>query len=261
MNQTGEKLTRRVFRAAYYVFLAAGIMALGYAGCAVLDRYWYQGVETRKFETIIAHAKPSVIDAAPIANGRVIGEIQVPRLGLKAIIVQGDSAKLLRLAVGHLPETALPGEAGNVALAGHRDGLFRPLRDVQPGDSIILRTPDREFQYQVEWTAVVPPTAARVIQPTSQPTLTLVTCFPFHYVGAAPERFIVRARKVAVAVSALNSRPGKAEVTGRSRVQANTTKAVPNPGVVSKMNIPRRRNSPLARRYPYRRRCSTAICA
>ena len=105
--------------------------------------------------------------------------IEVPRLGLKAIVVQGDSAKLLRRAVGHLSETALPGEAGNVALAGHRDGLFRPLRDVRPGDSITLRTPAREFQYQVEWTAVVPPTVVRVLQPTSQQTLTLFTCFPF----------------------------------------------------------------------------------
>jgi sortase A len=115
------------------------------------------------------------------------------------MIVQGDSEKVLRRAVGHLPETALPGEAGNVALAGHRDGLFRPLRDVRPGDLITLRTPDREFQYQVEWTAVVPPTAVRVIQPTTEQTLTLVTCFPFYYVGAAPERFVVRAHKISVA--------------------------------------------------------------
>jgi len=98
--------------------------------------------------------------------------------------------------VGHLPGTALPGEAGNVALAGHRDGLFRPLRDVRPGDFITFKTPNREFHYQVQWTAVVPPTAVRVIQPTSEPALTLVTCFPFYFVGAAPERFVVRARKM-----------------------------------------------------------------
>ena len=199
ISQEGEELTRRMLRAAYYVFMAAGIMALGYAAYAVLDLYWYQGVEMSKFETVSAPVDPPATEAAPIADGDVIGEIEVPRLGLKAIVVQGDSARLLRRAVGHLPETALPGEAGNVALAGHRDGLFRRLRDVQPGDSITLRTPNREFQYQVEWTAVVPPTAVRVIQPTSEPALTLVTCFPFYYVGAAPERFVVRARKIAVA--------------------------------------------------------------
>ncbi len=198
MSQDGEGLTRRVLRAAFYVFLVAGIMALGYAGYAVMDRYWFQGVETAKFETVSAPAELRAVEAAPITEGGVIGEIEVPRLGLKAIVVQGDSEKLLRRAVGHLPETALPGEAGNVALAGHRDGLFRPLRNVRPGDTITLRTPDREFQYQVEWTAVVPPTAVQLIQPTTEPVLTLVTCFPFYYVGAAPERFIVRARKIAV---------------------------------------------------------------
>jgi len=199
--------TRSVLRAAYYVFLTAGIMALGYAGYCVLDRYWYQGVETSKFETVSAPAEPPAIEPVPIvpvpiAEGGVIGEIEVPRLGMKAIVVQGDSEKLLRRAVGHLPETALPGETGNIALAGHRDGLFRPLRNVQPGDTITLRTLEREFQYQVQWTAIVPPTAVRVLEPTSEPTLTLITCFPFYYVGAAPERFIVRARKVSVAPSA-----------------------------------------------------------
>ena len=199
MKHEAEDLTPRVLRVIHYVFLAAGIIALAIAGYAELDRYWFQKIETSKFETVGVPAKPPAIEAAPIGDGGVIGELEVSRLGLKAMIVQGDSENLLRRAVGHLPETALPGEAGNVALAGHRDGLFRPLRDVRPGDLITLRTPDREFQYQVEWTAVVPPTAVRVIQPTTEQTLTLVTCFPFYYVGAAPERFVVRAHKISVA--------------------------------------------------------------
>jgi sortase A len=199
MNQEGEEISRWVLRAAYYALLVVGIMALGYAGYSVLDLYWYQGAETSKFETVSVPAKPLAIEVTPIVDGGVIGEIEVPRLGVKAIVVQGDSARLLRRAVGHLRETPLPGEVGNVALAGHRDGLFRPLRDVRPGDTITLRTPGREFQYKVEWTAVVPPTAVQVIQPTSEPALTLITCFPFYYVGAAPERFVVRARKIAVA--------------------------------------------------------------
>lgn len=198
----GEERAQQLLRAAYYVFLSLGVITLSYAGYAVLDRYWYESVETSKFEVVSAPAKPRAIEAVPIAYGGVIGEIEVPRLGLKAMVVQGDSEKLLRRAVGHLPETALPGETGNVALAGHRDGIFRPLRNVLPGDLITLRTPDREFQYEVEWTAIVPPTAVRVIQPTSEPALTLVTCFPFYYVGAAPERFVVRARKIAAAPSA-----------------------------------------------------------
>lgn len=198
MSQEGGARARRVLRAAHYVFLAAGIMALGYAGYAVLDLYWYQRAEMSKFETVSAIAEPRPVEAVPIAAGGVIGEIEVPRLGLKAMVVQGDSEKLLRRSVGHLPESALPGEPGNIALAGHRDGLFRPLRNVRPGDTITLRTPDREFHYQVEWTAIVPPTAVSVIQPTSEQALTLVTCYPFYYVGAAPDRFVVRARKILV---------------------------------------------------------------
>jgi sortase A len=199
MKHEAEELTPRVLRVIHYVFLVAGIIALAFAAYAELDRYWFQKVETSKFETVSLSAKPPAIEITPIVDGGVIGELEVLRLGLKAMIVQGDSEKLLRHALGHLPETALPGETGNVALAGHRDGLFRPLRDVRPGDLITLRTPDREFQYQVEWTAIVPPTAARVIQPTSEQTLTLVTCFPFYYVGAAPERFVVRAHEISVA--------------------------------------------------------------
>ena len=196
------RLSRRAIRAAYYLFLVAGIAAFSYAVYSVLDLYWFQHVEIAKLETFHVIPKPPPAEVVPIALGGVIGEIEVPRLGLKAIIVQGDSEKLLRHSVGHLPQTALPGEPGNMALAGHRDGLFRPLRNALPGDTIILRTRDREFQYQVEWTAVVPPTATRVIEPTSAPELTLVMCFPFYYVGAAPERFVVRARKISTMPSA-----------------------------------------------------------
>lgn len=205
VSQDAQELTRRALRAASRALLVAGIMALGYAGYSVMDRYWFQNAETAKFETIRAPAELLPVKPIPIAEGNVIGEIEVPRLGLKAIVVQGDSEKMLRRAVGHLPETALPGETGNVALAGHRDGLFRPLRNILPGDTITLKTPDREFQYRVEWTAVVPPTAVRVLQPTEEPSLTLVTCFPFYYVGAAPERFIVRARKIAIAATSASA--------------------------------------------------------
>lgn len=204
LGQEGDALSRRALRAFYYIFLTAGIAALGYACYARLDLYSYQRAETFKLETVGADPVPLVFKAAPIALGGVIGEIEARRLGLKAIIVQGDLEKLLRRSVGHLPETALPGESGNIALAGHRDGLFRPLRDARPGDIITLRTQEQEFQYQVEWTAIVPPTAMRVIQPTAEPALTLITCFPFYYVGAAPERFIVRARRISAALRTLN---------------------------------------------------------
>jgi sortase A len=113
------------------------------------------------------------------------------------MVVQGDSAAILRRAVGHLADTALPGESGNVVLAGHRDTFFRPLKLVQAGDAIILKTRVGDFEYLVDSTAVVLPSDVQVIQPTGGHTLTLITCFPFSYLGSAPDRFIVHARETA----------------------------------------------------------------
>jgi sortase A len=112
------------------------------------------------------------------------------------MVVQGDSPGILRRAVGHIAETALPGEWGNVGLAGHRDSLFRPLRNIRAGDAITFQTLDGDFRYQVESTEVVPPGDTQVLQASRGRTLTLITCFPFDYVGSAPNRFVVHAREV-----------------------------------------------------------------
>lgn len=180
-----------LLHAAYYLFLAAGTFQLGYATYVVLDARAYQAIEKSKFDAMRLAQGPRVL-----AEGDVIGEMKIPRLALETILVQGESPKVLRRAVGHIPETALPGEPGDVALAGHRDSFFRPLRNIQPGDAISIKTLDGEFEYQVEWTRVVLPSDGHILQPSSENTLTLVTCFPFYYVGPAPKRFIVRARQI-----------------------------------------------------------------
>ncbi len=184
---------RRAARRAAGVLLAAGLLALGYAAYVVTDAKMYQAVELRRFE----HSRQETAAAPALVDGGPIGEIRIPRLGLTAIFVQGDSAAILRRAVGHLAGTALPGESGNVVLAGHRDTFFRPLKGVRVGDVITLNTRDGDFAYLVESTAVVPPSDVRVLRPTGARTLTLITCFPFAYVGRAPDRFIVRARETA----------------------------------------------------------------
>jgi sortase A len=176
---------------AYYFFLAGAIIGLGYATYVVVDAQAYQAIEEARF----SDANPTDGIRA-VAEGDVIGEMTIPRLGLKTIVVQGQSAKILRRAIGHLPETAMPGAPGNVALAGHRDGFFRPLRDIRLGDAIALETYDGEFVYRVELTEVVSPSDVQVLQPSRENSLTLVTCYPFYYVGAAPMRFIVRARQI-----------------------------------------------------------------
>jgi sortase A len=164
---------------------------LGYATYVVVDARAYQAIEESRF----SNAAPTQ-GLRTVAEGDVIGEMTIPRLGLKTIVVEGQSAKVLRRAIGHLPETALPGAPGNVALAGHRDGFFRPLRDIRLGDAIALETFDGEFVYRVESTEVVSPSDVQVLEPSRENSLTLVTCYPFYYVGAAPMRFIVRAKQI-----------------------------------------------------------------
>jgi sortase A len=183
--------THRVAQSAAFALLVAGLVALGYATYVVVDAQTYQAVEQKRFE----HSRRDVVAAPALVDGGSIGEIRIPRLGLAAIVAQGDSAAVLRRAVGHLSETALPGQSGNVVLAGHRDTFFRPLKLVRAGDAIVVETRDGDFDYVVEWTAVVRPTDIDVIEPTDRRTLTLITCFPFSYVGPAPDRFVVRARE------------------------------------------------------------------
>jgi len=126
-------------------------------------------------------------------EGSAIGRLEIPRLGLSVVVLEGSDHGTLRLGVGRLPSSSVPGEAGNVVLAGHRDTFFRPLREIRPGDEISLRTPQGTFPYTVKWMKVVTPTDTSVLLPTASPALTLVTCYPFYYVGSAPQRFIVRA--------------------------------------------------------------------
>jgi sortase A len=190
--------THRAARRAAPVLLAAGVLALGYTAYVVADAKAYQAIEQRRFEQQrFEHARLDAAVAPALVDGGSIGEIQIPRIGLAAMVVQGDSAATLRRAVGHLADTALPGESGNVVLAGHRDTFFRPLKQVQAGDLITLKTRTGNFEYLVDSTAVVVPSDIRVIQPTGGRTLTLITCFPFSYLGAAPDRFIVHARETA----------------------------------------------------------------
>jgi sortase A len=180
-----------VLRGACYFFLAIGLLALGYAGFVFADSHAYQALEMKKFKQAGRLSEPR-----NLVEGDVIGEIQVPRLRLNAMVVQGDSPANLKRAVGHLTKSALPGEWGNVALAGHRDTFFRPLRDIRLGDEIRFKTRERSFEYRVESIEVVAPTDIRVLEAWTGHDLTLLTCFPIHYVGPAPKRLVVRAREV-----------------------------------------------------------------
>ena len=123
----------------------------------------------------------------------VVGRIEIPRIGLKAMILEGVSPRTLALAVGHIPGTALPGKIGNAGIAGHRDTFFRGLQGIHENDGIVVTTLDGSYRYRVNSRAVVGPRDTRVLEDSAQPSLTLVTCYPFRYLGPAPERFIVHA--------------------------------------------------------------------
>jgi sortase A len=139
----------------------------------------------------------TAVEAPPaIGPDGLIGRIKIPRIGLSAIVFSGTDKKTLRQAVGHIRSTALPGHPGNAGLAGHRDRFFRPLKDIRKDDIITVTTLRGEYSYRVVSTRVVAPTEISVLLPTGTETLTLVTCYPFYFVGSAQERFIVRAKRV-----------------------------------------------------------------
>jgi sortase A len=128
--------------------------------------------------------------------------LRIPRLGLEVPVHDGTTDAVLDLAAGLIEETARPGTPGNVAIAAHRDGYFRVLKDIKEGDTLVLDTPVAEEHYRVEWIKITTPDDVSVIQPTPGHAVTLVGCYPFYHVGSAPQRFIVRAVPVAEAAPA-----------------------------------------------------------
>jgi sortase A len=142
--------------------------------------------------------EPATPRAAPkppaLEDGALLGRLAIPRLNLRAVVREGAGERTLDVALGHITGTAFPGQTGNVGIAGHRDTLFRGLRGIADHDLIELQTPEGTFHYRVESTDIVKPDDVAVLRASAQPELTLVTCYPFYYVGPAPNRFIVKAR-------------------------------------------------------------------
>jgi sortase A len=143
-----------------------------------------------------ADASEAFVSAEDLEEGALIGRIEIPRVGVSAIVLHGIGNKTLRRGVGHIPGTPLPEHGGNFGLAGHRDSFFRALKDIRQDDTIELTTLNGTFEYKVEWTKIVAPQDTYVLEDEGAPSLTLVTCYPFYYVGSAPKRFIVRARRL-----------------------------------------------------------------
>ena len=133
---------------------------------------------------------------SPAADPTALGRIEIPRLGLRAIVKEGGDDATLERAVGLLPGSAHPGQSGNIVLAGHRDTFFWPLQDIERGDQIRIVLPQQTYRYRVDSIRVVDPTETSALASKGVEELTLVTCYPFRYVGPAPQRFIVSATRL-----------------------------------------------------------------
>jgi sortase A len=132
-------------------------------------------------------------DAAADDNVAPLAVLRIPKIELEVAVLPGTSEWALNRAVGHIDDTALPGSDGNAGIAGHRDGFFRGLKDVQPGDVLEIETLTSLDTYRIERTWIVNPEDVSVLDPTASSAITLVTCYPFYFIGSAPQRFIVRA--------------------------------------------------------------------
>lgn len=184
------------------VLILIGAVALGWVGFHFASAAWFDR-ETRAALDILRQAPPSPSAQSPskqspatMATGEPIGTLEITRVGLTGVVVEGDSDAVLDRAIGHLPDTPLPWHEGNSALAAHRDTIFRPLKGVRLGDVLRLKTPHGDFDYRVTDTLIVKPNEVWVLDPTPVSTLTLISCWPFNYIGHAPERFIVRAERI-----------------------------------------------------------------
>jgi LPXTG-site transpeptidase (sortase) family protein len=173
------------------IFAAFGAILLCVSAAGILKEKTFQESQTAAFVQQMEHPAPQ-----PARKQRAIARLTIPDLGIAAMVVNGVSNDDLRLGPGHIPGTALPGRSGNVGIAGHRDTVFRPLRSIRKDQVILLTTLHRQDRYRVVWTAIVSPKDTSALRRSIRDSLTLVTCYPFDFIGPAPKRFIVRAERV-----------------------------------------------------------------
>lgn len=205
-----------------WTLLVFGLACLMRCGWLVAREESFQQEQSWVFERDLSvRPSPSVRPMSHALSGgtvvpSLIGRLEIARVKLSAMVVEGHDEDTLNVAVGHLPDTPFPWQSGNSTLAGHLDTFFRPLKDVRVGDEIVLTSLHGELHYRVEKTVIVDRQDPSVLKPSTRPMLTLVTCFPFFYVGHAPRRFIVQARRLSAAPRPIDSasspiRPGRSK--------------------------------------------------
>ncbi len=196
--QMHSKFTGRVLHALSFATFVGGVALIGWTSSLALDSFLVQWSGTRHLDRAIKlTAAGGGADRPERAfhprRGSVLGRLQIPRLKMSLIILEGADSGTLDKSIGHVVNTGLPGGNGNVGIAGHRNTHFRDLERIRRGDEIVLTTAKAQLKYRVEWIGLYEPQDVYVLDPSHAPALTLITCFPFEYVGRAPQRFVVRA--------------------------------------------------------------------
>ncbi len=193
---------KTVLRVAEDFLWVVALASIGFCSLAYGSAAIHQARQKAVLEALRANAAaPASLASATltsksnVANDFLLGLIEIPRLDTASVVEEGVDTSTLWKAVGHIPGTALPGERGNAVLAAHRDTYFSGLRDLTVGDLLSFKSPTATYSYRVESTRIVEPDDAEVLRPSNEPTLTLVTCYPFHYIGNAPQRYVVTARQ------------------------------------------------------------------
>jgi len=174
-----------------------GALSLSYVALTLLYAKHYQEAAGNALDKQIYAEEQHKAGSSPSVakEGDVLGRIEVPRLKIRVAILEGTTPHTLRLGVGHIDGTAFPGTTGSIGIAGHRDTYFRGLKDIQRNDEILLETPAGTSRYEVDWIRITDPADGGILAPSADSGLTLVTCYPFHYIGAAPERYVVHAQR------------------------------------------------------------------
>ena len=188
-----------------WILILFGIACFGFYGFIAVQAHLHQAalesalereLHNPHVEATPAPAAPSRSPAPrprPLAEGDLVGRLEIPRLNLTVMVMEGTSDSTLRLGAGHIGGTALPGASGNFGIAAHRDTFFRDIRNMHKNDVIRFTTPRGVLAYRVSSTSIVGPNDVEVLAPTPSQTITLVTCYPFYYIGPAPKRFVVQA--------------------------------------------------------------------
>ena len=180
----------RAFKYSSRLLLVCAISLLAYCGYALIRSWMFQRIQSDQFQQALTTPHKSG------STDGLIGRIEIPRLGISVIVMEGTTKTILGEAAGHIAGTALPGQQGNIGISAHRDTFFRPLRHIRQNDNITLTTTAGEFRYRVLSTKVISPHDVGVLKSGNDQILTLVTCYPFYFVGPAPNRFIVRAARI-----------------------------------------------------------------